>query len=344
MKPSHHQIDNKIVLLTGGSGVLGQAIIEQMVDATMVCLVHETPVHHPNVLCLSGDISKPRFGFSPDKFKALAERLDYIIHSAAITDFYRPAHDIKRANVEGTQNILELAALGGIPVHYISTAFVHLLNQPGSTYELNAYEMSKVEAENVMRSSGLPYSIIRPSLIVGDSATGMISRIQGVHLIIDQFMRGLFPVAIASLQSYSDLIPQDWAGKAIIALTEQAPTGQEYWLTAGEEALSLDNIIDLCIEHAPRLVGRPLDRPKMISMDLFDRLIRPVFLPEFPPQQQRILETTMQFMRYLNVEQPFPTSRPELECKFNVPPLPDPHLTIVANLDYWAQRWYDPTD
>ena len=66
----------KTVFLTGGSGVLGRAILERLNDATAVCLVHRTPIELPNVITVIGDISQPQLGLSRDQFDELANRID----------------------------------------------------------------------------------------------------------------------------------------------------------------------------------------------------------------------------------------------------------------------------
>ena len=47
---------SKTVLLTGGSGVVGQAILEKLTDTNVICLVHRADVEWPNVRSVQGDV------------------------------------------------------------------------------------------------------------------------------------------------------------------------------------------------------------------------------------------------------------------------------------------------
>src|ERR671929_130064 len=185
----------RTILLTGGSGVVGQALLPTLADSTTICLVHRSPVSGPNVECLPGDIAAPRLGLSRTAFADLASRIDCIIHSAAVTHFGQAEDAIRCANVEGTANVLELAARARVPVYHVSTAFVRVRSH--STQEPNAYELSKRDGDELVRTSGLPAAILRPSLVIGDSATGQIAHFQGIYLMLGMFLKGLLPVVPA---------------------------------------------------------------------------------------------------------------------------------------------------
>ena len=88
--------NEKVVLLTGGGGVVGQALLKKLTRANVVCLVHKTPVQAPNATSVPGDLSLDRFGMSVDRYTQLAQTVDCVVHSAAVTDFARPEAEIMR--------------------------------------------------------------------------------------------------------------------------------------------------------------------------------------------------------------------------------------------------------
>ncbi|HEY1325073.1 MAG TPA: hypothetical protein VGF32_32770, partial [Streptosporangiaceae bacterium] len=47
----------RTVLLTGGSGVVGRALLRRLGDCDVVCLTHRSPVSGPNVTAVPGDIA-----------------------------------------------------------------------------------------------------------------------------------------------------------------------------------------------------------------------------------------------------------------------------------------------
>ncbi|WP_326696266.1 SDR family oxidoreductase [Streptomyces sp. NBC_01754] len=129
------------------------------------------------------DLAQPRLGLSGDVFGRLADELDVIWHSAGNIDLDDDLVNLRRVNVEGTRNVLELAAAGAREpaVHHISTAFVGGALREGVRYEdelddthgfENGYERSKYEAEVVVRAwsraHGRPVVILRPSILVTD--------------------------------------------------------------------------------------------------------------------------------------------------------------------------------
>jgi hypothetical protein len=79
-----------------------------------------------------------------------------------------------------------------------------------------------------------------------------------------------------------------------------------------------------------------MDPPRLVSPELFDRLIGPAFLPALPDRLRRMLERALQLSRYCNVAERFPSSLPEMERELGVPRLADPTFVLLRSLDYWA--------
>jgi nucleoside-diphosphate-sugar epimerase len=106
------------------------------------------------------------------------------------------AETARRVNVGGTRNVLELARDAGRlerVVHW-STAMVSG-KRGGTVYEddldagqkfHNGYERTKYEAEQLVRTAmrQLPITVMRPSVIVGDSATGAIDKLDGPYYLM----------------------------------------------------------------------------------------------------------------------------------------------------------------
>lgn len=330
----------KTVLLTGASGVLGQALQQRLAHLTLFCPVRRTPVSGANVVAVPSDVSRLRLGLTRSDYAALTRRIQLVIHAAAVTDFRQPEDVIAQTNVEGTKNVLDFAAAANVPIYYVGTAFCENQGANGA-HPTNAYEQSKRAAEAVVRSSGIPSVILRPSIIMGDSATGAIGRFQGFHFILSLFLRGflpLLPFGTGTLQSYVDFVPQDLVARVIAALVERGDCSGDYWLTAGDRAPTVKRIIEIGVEHGPRLVGRAVHQPRVVAADVFERLIRPVFFPALPATQRHLFDRALQLSRYFNIERPFPSSLPRLARELNMGPLPCPELTLVRNLEYWAVR------
>jgi thioester reductase-like protein len=324
---------NQTILLTGGSGVVGQALLEKLnrnKTTTVICLVNQRALSGPNVITITGDITQPYFGLSAERFHSLTQRVDGIIHSAAITDFTRPLPELMQSNVEGVRNVLAFAAAATAPLIHVSTAFVYARGG----YQLNNYELSKVEAERVVQASGIPTVIVRPSIVIGDSQTGAIGKFQGIHRIVRMFIKEQLPVVPGSPASFIDYVPQDSVAEAILALLAHGVTQGEYWLTAGAQAIPFDDFLDTVTAHATYLLGHTIAKPRVMKPSAFDRLVRPVFLPAFPARLQRMFEEALDFVKYMDMAEPFPSSFAQLTDELGIAPLPAPKQTLARSVEY----------
>ncbi len=327
----------KTVFLTGASGVLGQAFLEKLNDVTVICLVHRTPIELPNVITLTGDISQPQLGLSRHQFDELANRIDYVVHSAAATSFGDSRESTFKTNVEGTQNVLELAKKAGAPLCHISTAFAHL-EQMDDRHLSNAYEASKLESEAIVRGSGVPHVILRPSVVIGDSNDGSMARFQGFHFMCELMFRGVLPVWVpASPDAYMDFIPQDIVADVVCALVDRSDLRGEFWLTAGNKALHVRQAVSLWEQHVPRLTGRAIKPLRYVEPDVIDRLIRPVFLPSLPARMQMMVNQALELLSF-SIEQPLPTSLPKLESLLGIRQMPALELCLIRNAEFWARK------
>jgi nucleoside-diphosphate-sugar epimerase len=312
-------------------------MLARLTPSSVICLVRRTPVNNPDVETIFGDVSLPYFGLSRERIRDIGGRIDCIVHAAAVTDFSKSDELVLRTNVSAVEHILELASTARVPLYHLSTAFVRAPARPEGAPKEPTYAISKREGERMVKGSGVPYSIIRPSIIIGESATGVIARFQGVHGVAGSILKGVLPMMPASPESYLDFVPQDVVAEAVIAIANEGRVGEDYWITAGPSALTVRRVIELIVEFS-RSVGRPVSFPKFIAPDFVERLLRPVFMPAMPPSLQKGLERVIQISSYLSIDEPFPTSLPALQERLGLPRLPDLEAAFVRGLAYWAEK------
>lgn len=143
------------------------------------------------------DFLKPLMGLSEEDYKALCARSAQIIHCASDTSFSeRKRENVLRSNVKSLDGILKFASDSKAGFfHYISTAYVAGSNVkvckeclPSSTDFQNVYEESKAIAENLIVSycikHSVPYTLIRPSVVYGDSRTGRSLKFNALYFPI----------------------------------------------------------------------------------------------------------------------------------------------------------------
>ena len=122
----------------------------------------------------------------------------------------------------------------------------------------NSYEQSKFEAEQLVRSHAeLPFTILRPSIVVGDRSSGWTSAFNVLYWPLRAFARGLFTAVPAIPSAPVDVVSIDYVADAIHELCEaEGGVGETYHLTAGPDASTIAEIAEL----ASRYFRRPLPR------------------------------------------------------------------------------------
>jgi thioester reductase-like protein len=256
-----------------------------------------------------------------ETYRALARRVDAVVHCAAVTDFTSGPEAAHATNEAGTRAVVEFAADAEATLYHVSTAFVarHELTRSRlgrDTGEAGArpedYLDSKRAGEEVVRSSGLPSVIIRPSIVIGDSRTGDISAFQGLHGILLLLLRGMLPLVPLPATSLIDFVPQDVVARTVAALIAEERREGEVWVTAGAAALRAEQVLDVVADTCAEL-GLSTDMPRIVGADMVDRLIRPVFLAGGLPARALRRFDDMLAMTALFADAPtFPTSLGEL--------------------------------
>ena len=247
------------VLLTGATGFVGMELLARYLergDRDVITLVradsHEAAQarvdavlenlfgadaldYGPRVHAVAADMTAPDLGLTEAERMRLAERVTKIVHSAASVSFALPLDEARAINLEGTRRMLELAELarahGGLECYaHVSTAFV-AGDHAGAFAECdadvgqsfhNSYEQSKFEAEQLVRSrpDGLPYTILRPSIVVGDRNSGWTSAFNVLYWPLRAFARGLFTAVPAIASAPVDVVSIDYVADAAYELCE----------------------------------------------------------------------------------------------------------------------------
>ena len=327
----------RTVLLTGASGVVGSALLPRLRDFDVVCLVHRSPVAGPNVTTVPGDIAEPMFGLAERAYSDLAARVDAVIHCAAITDFNRTDGSLEATNITGTEHVAAFAAAANAVLYHVSTAFVHTTADGDRGRTAIGYASSKLAGEKAVRSSGVPHVIVRPSVVIGDSVTGEIAAFQGLHQVAAGLFAGIVPLIPFDPSWPIDFVPADVVADAIACVVENRVSEGEFWISAGEKALRLDESITVGLELA-RDLGVSIDMPRFVPPDMFDRLIGPVFLDALPDKIRRTVLRMLEFFTtYLQSGQTKPSSLDQLVA-LGARPLPDQRESLRNSVQYWAEQ------
>lgn len=247
---------SNVYFVTGGAGALGREIVGRLLctDATSrVTLllrarseleadsrlddIHRYVAKYFGVSAMRrlgrvrGDVTGLHLGMEREDYHQLTEQVTHVIHCAASTELGQPIDIARRINVEGTREVLRFAAdcLQLAVLSHISTAYV-AGKRDGVIREdeldegqgfLNAYEQSKLEAEQLVHAAApdLPILVFRPSIIVGDSVDGHLSCLSTIYRPLRAIVRRRVPITPDRASTRLDLVPVDYVADAIARLT-----------------------------------------------------------------------------------------------------------------------------
>ena len=327
------------VLVTGASGVVGRAVAAELGDCRVIGLAHsDTTVSEVDEV-LHSDLSRPLLGLDEPTWRRLADEVDVIVHSGALTQWGQPPERYRAINIEGTERVVELARAAEAPVHMVSTCFVHALElgrvgELGPDNVVKPYIESKLAAERVLADSGLRHSVFRPTNMVGDSRTGASSRPQIVQQMSDWIGRGKAPYFPLHPGNLIDIAPMDVLSIAVANAVRADKAEGLYWVTYGERGMTVEQALEIISEHARERAGRTI--PKAPLWD--PSLPPPVPLEQVPPLSRSFLKVLVDVSETTKAcGGVLPTSLPELHEHLGVPEVSDADAFRLS-LDYWADQ------
>ena len=284
------------ILITGATGMVGSGVLSKLAaahPAARFMVLVRSPARWQalapllgdtaeRVTPIRGDLRLPSLGINPEQLRQLTGSLHSIIHCAGDVSFSRPLAESRVTNTHGTRRVLELAWSTRVQnFSYISTAFVagrrtgligSDLVRPRDGW-VNAYEQSKFEAEMLVRDSGLPWTIFRPSIIACDDDSGRVSQYNSLHRALFLCYNGLASLMPGAEDTPVDAVTADYVSSAIaeLALLPESRE-QTYHLCAGGGAIPLGELLDRSFELWSRDVDwsrRATPRPALTDLGTY---------------------------------------------------------------------------
>jgi long-chain acyl-CoA synthetase len=317
------------VLLTGATGFLGTQVARRLLarpDLRLVTLARggddqaawrlgRAWADCPELMralagrveALAGDVSAARLGLPAPVYQDLVRRVTHVVHTAADLRIDAPLEELRRTNVDGTANVIELArsaaAHGQLErLLHVSTAYV-AGRRRGAVAEssldagagfANAYEQTKHEGERLVRDAAaeLPVTVARPGMIVGDSRTGKVKTFNTFYAPLRLYLTGALHVIPGRGHGRIDVVPVDYVADAVARLTfDPEAEGLTCHLTAPLETLpTAAELTELARGWARARLGVRLPRPLFLPFARFaargiDRRLLPYL--EGPPRFER---------------------------------------------------------
>jgi NAD(P)-dependent dehydrogenase (short-subunit alcohol dehydrogenase family) len=192
--------------VTGATGFIGRNLVELLLEreGTVYVLVREGSkgrlaelrnrwgVDEDRVVGIVGDLSEPKLGVSPEDLGRLRGEVDHLFHLAAIYDMTANAETQRVANVEGTRHMVQFAnAVDAGCIHMVSSIAAAGLYkgtwredmfEEAQDVDNHPYFQTKHESEGVVRNeSTRPWRVYRPGIVVGNSETGEMDKVDGPY-------------------------------------------------------------------------------------------------------------------------------------------------------------------
>jgi len=231
--------------VTGATGFIGRNLVQRLLkrEGTVYALVRSGSRGRleelrtsfgpdgARVVPIAGDLAVPGLGVSEEDLLTLRGEVDHFFHLAAIYDMTAGAEAQEIANVDGTRHAVELAgAIEAGCFHQISSIAVAGLYkgewredmfEEAEHLDTHPYFRTKHESERVVREEcSRPWRVYRPGIVVGDSRTGEIDKVDGPYYAFKllQQARRVLPTwlpAVGVEGGEINIVPVDYVADAI---------------------------------------------------------------------------------------------------------------------------------
>ncbi|HEY4451064.1 MAG TPA: SDR family oxidoreductase, partial [Solirubrobacteraceae bacterium] len=366
--------------VTGASGFIGSRLVERLLEkrqGKIYVLVRESSRPRLNDLIerwsmlvgssaaervqpVVGDLRRPLLGVEKEQIAEMAGNVTHFFHLAAVYDMTAPAERNNAVNVGGTTHAVELArAVDAGQLHHVSSiavagtyrgVFGEDMFDEGQRLP-SPYHQTKFESERIVRDQPyIPWRVYRPGIVVGDSQTGEMEKVDGPYYFFKaiQRLRRVLPewVPLVGLDlGYTNVVPVDWVAGALEHIAHEPDLdGRAFHLTDPRPQRVDELINELAVAaHAPRFA---------LSID--KRLIDPLpkwplaLAAQLPPWRQvrklalRELGIPPEVLAHMELVPRFDTREAGAALAGSALEQPPPLHEYVARLwDYW-EREMDP--
>jgi NAD(P)-dependent dehydrogenase (short-subunit alcohol dehydrogenase family) len=275
--------------VTGATGFIGRHLVQELVDhreGDIFVLVRSSSVARIEKLTkrwgsgrvqpVVGDLAEDALGVDPEWVAEHAGKIDHFFHLAAIYDMTADDAANEQLNVGGTRHALQLAELLSVGCfHQVSSVaaagdFVGLFDETmfdeGQSLP-SPYHRTKYESEKIVRTEAtVPWRVYRPAIVVGDSQTGAMDKVDGPYYFFPVLKRlrdtlpAWLPLVGADLGD-TNVVPVDYVAKAMDHLAHLPDRdGEAFHLVNPEPQSTVEMINTFCAAAGAPRFATPVDR------------------------------------------------------------------------------------
>ncbi|PKO62235.1 MAG: short chain dehydrogenase [Betaproteobacteria bacterium HGW-Betaproteobacteria-18] len=271
--------------VTGATGFIGKRLVKKLLErkgAVVYFLIRKDSegkvkalrefwgASAARVIPVWGDLTSKKLGVSAELIKQLKGQVDHFYHLAAIYDLSADEISQIKVNIDGTRNTIELAkAIDAGHFHHVSSiaaaglyegVFREDMFNEAENYE-HPYFMTKHESEKIVRTEcKVPWSVYRPAMVVGDSRTGEMDKIDGPYYFFKliQRMRQVLPPWLPSIGLEGgriNIVPVDFVVAALATISHQKDIADHCYHLVDPVGYRVGDVLDIFSKaaHAPKM-------------------------------------------------------------------------------------------
>jgi NAD(P)-dependent dehydrogenase (short-subunit alcohol dehydrogenase family) len=275
--------------VTGATGFIGRHLVQELVDhreGDVFVLVRAGSMARVEALAkrwgsdrvhpVVGDLAEAALGVDPVWVAEHAGRIDHFFHLAAIYDMTADDATNELLNVDGTRHALELAERLKVGCFH-QTSSVAAAGEYSGTFDESMfdegqhlpspYHRTKYESEKIVRTEAtVPWRVYRPAIVVGDSQTGAMDKVDGPYYFFPVLKRlrdvlpAWLPLVGVDLGD-TNVVPVDYVAKAMDHLAHLPDRdGEAFHLVNPEPQSTVEVINTFCAAAGAPRFATPVDR------------------------------------------------------------------------------------
>ena len=271
--------------VTGATGFIGKRLVKKLLErkgSVVYFLLRKESadkvaelrsywgVSAARAVPVFGDLKSKKLGVAAEDVKKLKGQIDHFHHLAAVYDLSADTESQVAVNVEGTRNTVEFArAIDAGHFHHVSSIAAAGLYEGVFREDMfdeaegldHPYFMTKHESEKIVRQEcKMPWTVYRPAMVVGDSQTGEMDKIDGPYYFFKliQRIRQILPPWMPSVGLEGgrvNIVPVDFVVNAINVISHQAEIGKKCFHLVDPVGYRVGDVLDIFSRaaHAPRM-------------------------------------------------------------------------------------------
>jgi len=271
--------------VTGATGFIGKRLVKKLLErkgAVVHFLIRKESadkvadlrsfwgVGPTRAMPVFGDLTAKKLGVAAEDVKKLKGQIDHFYHLAAVYDLGADEETQVAVNIEGTRNTVDLAkAIDAGHFHHVSSIAAAGLYEGVFREDMfeeaegldHPYFQTKHESEKIVRQDcKVPWTVYRPAMVVGDSTTGEMDKIDGPYYFFKliQRLRQLLPPWMPTVGLEGgrvNIVPVDFVVNALNVISHQASIAKKCFHLVDPVGYRVGDVLDIFSRaaHAPRM-------------------------------------------------------------------------------------------